>query len=360
MNSSTPHEVFTKELLSWYQIYHRELPWRDTKDPYKIWLSEIILQQTRVSQGLPYYQRFVAAYPRVEDLAQAPLQHVMRLWQGLGYYSRAKNLHKCALMVMQQHEGRFPRAYQDLLKLPGIGDYTASAIASFAYSQAEPVVDGNVFRVISRVFGITSDITKPAVRKEFKQAARELMPATAPDTFNQAIMEFGALQCTPKKPGCRECPFGETCHALNHNLVNDLPVKSKKTKTRDRFFNYFLVRYQDQLLMKERTAKDIWQGLFDFLLLEQDTSYEPMASLEQHLPGADFMSKATVSEPSPVYRHKLSHQHIHARFTEIELLHERQVQAWKEVFDLQQFEVEEVQKLPKPILIDNYLKAVIF
>ncbi len=360
MNSKTPHKAFAKELLLWYKIYHRELPWRNTKDPYKIWLSEIILQQTRVAQGLPYYQRFVAAYPSVEDLARAPLQEVMRLWQGLGYYSRARNLHKCALMVVQQHEGRFPKAYKDLLKLPGIGDYTASAIASFAYLQAEPVVDGNVFRVISRVFGITADIAKPAVRKEFKQVARELMPATAPDTFNQAIMEFGALQCTPKQPGCQMCPFRENCYALHHSLVNDLPVKSKKAKTRDRFFNYYLVRYQDQLLMKERTDKDIWQGLFDFLLLEQDTSHEPMASLEQHLPGADFMSKASVSEPSPVYRHQLSHQHIYARFTEIELLHEPQVHAWKEAFKLQQFEVEEVQKLPKPILIDNYLKAVIF
>ena len=354
------HSVFTQELLSWYNQHRRDLPWRDTKDPYRIWLSEIILQQTRVAQGLPYYRRFLEAYPALQNLAEAPLQEVLRLWQGLGYYSRARNLHRCARTIVNDFGGQFPKEYGQLLTLPGIGDYTASAIASFAFGQREPVVDGNVFRVISRVFGIESDIAKPATRRQFKELGRQLISEEHPDKFNQAIMEFGALQCTPRQPACHLCPFHASCYAYQNKIVHQLPRKSKRTTTRSRYFNYYLVRYQDRILMKERTTKDIWQGLFDFLLLESGQHQSPLNGLETCMPDASLMHETAVMEPSDTYRHKLTHQDIYARFTEVKLQNAAQLKSWMEAFELEEFHLQEIAQLPKPILIDKYLKAVIF
>ena len=313
-----------------------------------------------MAQGLPYYERFLEAYPTLEHLAKAPLQEVLRLWQGLGYYSRARNLHRCARTLVEEFGGRFPQNYRELLKLPGIGDYTASAIASFAFGKSEPVVDGNVFRVIARVFGVESDIAKASTRKEFKALCRQLISKDHPDTFNQAVMEFGALQCTPKQPACVTCVLRENCLAHQQQRVHQLPVKLKRQTIRDRFFNYYLVRCQDSILMKERRDKDIWQGLFDFMLLEEGRDQTPLNGLEASIPDASLMAATTVMEPSEIYKHKLSHQHIHARFTEVLLADKDQLKIWMEAFELEEFRLEEITQLPKPILIDNYLKAVIF
>ena len=231
---------FSNSLIKWYLQNKRDLPWRNTIDPYFIWLSEIMLQQTRVAQGMPYFFAFTEAFPTVFDLAKASEQEVLKLWQGLGYYSRARNLHKTAQYVAFELDGKFPDNYKALLSLKGVGDYTAAAIASFSYNEVVPVVDGNVFRVLSRVFDIEADISQPASKKIFQELAMELMPKDHPAIFNQAIMEFGALQCVPKNPDCTICVMNDGCLALKMDKVNQLPVKLKKTKVTNRFFNYFI------------------------------------------------------------------------------------------------------------------------
>ena len=225
---------FSDKLVKWYLDNKRSLPWRDTNDPYKIWLSEVILQQTRVIQGLPYYQQFVETYPSVKDLAAAPEQEVLRLWQGLGYYTRARNLHKCAKVLATQYECAFPKTYEALQKLPGIGQYTAAAIASFAFNQAVAVVDGNVFRVLSRLFGIDSAINSPEGKYQFTELANHLLSKKDPALHNQAVMEFGALCCTPSNPKCSECPFNRSCLAYNNDLTSLVPVKVKSKAARKR------------------------------------------------------------------------------------------------------------------------------
>ena len=224
--------VFSKRLKQWYLQNKRELPWRSTQDPYKIWLSEIIMQQTRVEQGLPYYLRFTEAYPNVHSLANAPEQEVLKLWQGLGYYSRARNLHTTAIRVSKELDGNFPDHYKELKTLKGVGDYTASAIASFCFNEPVAVVDGNVYRVLSRVFGVETPINSTQGIKEFKALAQELIDHKDPATFNQAIMEFGAIQCKPQNPLCETCPFNDVCLALKNDQIKELPVKIKKTKIR--------------------------------------------------------------------------------------------------------------------------------
>src|SRR6185369_7763226 len=219
-------DFFSSMIIDWYHANHRNLPWRATIDPYKIWLSEVMLQQTRVAQGLPYYERFVCSFPTVFDLAMATEQNVLRLWQGLGYYSRARNLHRCAKEVVEKFNGHFPNSFNELSKLPGIGDYTAAAIASIAFRQPVAVVDGNVYRVLARVFGIEKDITSGEGKKHFFSFANELINKERPDLFNQAVMEFGALHCVPKKPKCGECIFSKSCEANQRNLQAVLPIKS--------------------------------------------------------------------------------------------------------------------------------------
>ena len=259
---------FAETLLNWYQRHKRNLPWRETTDAYAIWLSEVILQQTRVAQGLPYYLKFIEAYPTVQYLAAAPEDEVLRLWQGLGYYSRARNMHFTAKQVVQEYNGQFPSSYHELQKLKGVGSYTAAAVASFAFKEKVAVLDGNVFRVLSRVFGISDDIAAPASRKVFQQLADSLIPEQAPDTFNQAIMEFGAIQCTPVMPDCMFCPLQTSCFAFNRGLVQELPVKSKAKAVRPRFFHYLVFEWQGSYFMRKRLAGDIWQGLYDFYLYE--------------------------------------------------------------------------------------------
>ena len=351
---------FTSTLISWYQEHKRDLPWRDTRDPYKIWLSEIILQQTRVAQGTPYYFSFLETYPTVQDLAQASEQEVLRLWQGLGYYSRARNLHKCAKTIVDKYHGGFPSSYQELVKLPGIGDYTASAIASFAFQQPTPAVDGNVFRVLSRIFGVAEDITKQKTRKVFRDLSYSLISQTSPDTYNQALMEFGAIQCTPLAPKCNTCPFQSECVAFQTGKQQEFPVKSKRVKVRNRYFYYLVLKSDAGLLMKPRESKDIWQGLYDFFLIEPSKKSDPYHLLSDYLPQGANLEQLRIEDPTAPYLHKLTHQHIHATFIPIELRDQAMVKLCKEKLFLEEFDLSEIPQLPKPILIDNYLKADIF
>lgn len=258
-------------LLAWYHQNMRILPWRATNDPYFIWLSEIILQQTRVQQGLPYYLKFVNNYPTVRDLAAASEDEVLKVWQGLGYYSRARNLHATAIFVTEQLDGVFPNSYEGLLKLKGVGDYTASAIASFAFNQNVAVLDGNVFRVLARIFNVDKDIADASNRKYFKELANNFLDQQNASTFNQAIMEFGALQCTPA-PNCFSCPIINYCQAYDANRVTELPVKLKKVKVTDVYLHYLVLRYKNEVFIKQRGANGIWKQLFEFILFETNSS----------------------------------------------------------------------------------------
>ncbi len=349
------------KLIDWYLRNHRDLPWRQSRDPYRIWLSEIILQQTRVQQGLPYYQRFIEAYPSVQALAAAPEQEVLRLWQGLGYYRRARNLHACARQVVEQHSGIFPQSYEVLQKLPGIGKYTAAAIASFAFQKAVPVVDGNVYRVLARLYGETTDIASPGAFKVFFNIGEQLIDRQQPDTFNQAIMEFGALHCTPLKPLCLYCPLQQQCWAFAHSQQHVLPVKSKKAAVRFRYFHYLVIVSADgKMLMRARPAGDIWQGLYDFYLLESAlTLHEEPEALEEDPLLQELLRLQPMYEASPAYSHQLTHQRLHVRFFLFKLA-EKQLR--KLVFppEFVWFSPSEAEQIPKPVLIQNYLKDVRF
>lgn len=313
---------FTNSLMQWYLQNKRDLPWRKTVNPYKIWLSEIMLQQTRVAQGTPYFFSFIKAFPTVFDLAAANEEQVLKLWQGLGYYSRARNLHKTAQYVANELSGVFPDNYNDLLKLKGVGEYTAAAIASFSYNEAVPVVDGNVFRVLSRYFDVETDIASASAKKEFAALAFELMPKHNPGVFNQAIMEFGALQCVPKSPNCGICVFNTSCAALQKKKVDQLPVKSKKLKVRNRFFNYLVVSDDNEnTIIQKRIAKGIWHNLYEFPLIETERveDFDCIANLIQ----SDFFKGneiVGISESNPeTIIHKLSHQHLHIKFWKIKV-----------------------------------------
>jgi len=351
-------KVFANQLINWYEHHKRDLPWRNTTDPYKIWLSEIVLQQTRVAQGLPYYEAFVNQYPTVFDLAEASETEVLRLWQGLGYYSRARNLHACAQTVVKDHNGKFPQDFEGLLKLKGIGRYTAAAIASFAFEQPNAVVDGNVYRVLSRIFGMENDISSTNGPKIFESKANELLDPARPSSFNQAIMEFGAIQCSPKSPSCVLCPFSSTCFAYNHNCIDVLPVKTKKVKVSKRYFTYVVFRAGDLFCLKERGKKDVWQGLYDFHLLEakEIQDIENVISLLNEL-GLRNCELGTLSK---IYEHVLTHQRIFANFVEVKLPHDQMEQLLKITDQLSLYSIEQIRELPKPVLISKYLEDHIF
>jgi len=341
---------FSDKLVKWYELNKRDLPWRATSDPYKIWLSEIILQQTRVNQGLPYYLRFIEKYPNVGDLAAASQQDVLRLWQGLGYYSRARNLHECAKQVVANYGSVFPDNYQALKKLKGIGDYTAAAIASIAYQENVAVVDGNVFRVLSRVFGIDAPIDSTEGKKKFATLANELIDSRQPDLYNQAVMEFGALHCTPKNPNCDDCILGSGCFASQRQMQDFLPVKLKKTVVRDRYFYYFVVQKGDSYLMKKRTEKDIWQGLFDFFMLEESKPAKIEQLIERFNTIYCLQLQADDYVISDTYKHILSHQIIHAKFIFLKGVSNNFLQ---EPFAF--YTTEKIEDLPKPVLITRFL-----
>ena len=309
--------IFSKVLIQWYLQNKRDLPWRNTTNPYPIWLSEIMLQQTRVAQGMPYFLSFTTAFPTVFDLAEASEEQVLKLWQGLGYYSRARNLHKTAQYVATELSGVFPETYIDLLKLKGVGEYTAAAIASFSYNEAVPVVDGNVFRVLSRYFDVETDIAQASAKKEFADLAFEVMPKDNPAIFNQAIMEFGALQCVPKSPDCSICIFNESCAALQKNKVDQLPVKVKKLKVRNRYFNYLVLEDETgNTIVQKRTDKGIWHNLYEFPLIETERE-EDFDAVTVHLQTNfrdHYQVKSLLEYNEKSILHKLSHQHLHIKF----------------------------------------------
>ena len=340
-------QPLSKQLLAWYPAHARDLPWRQTTDPYVIWLSEIILQQTRVAQGLPYFHKLLAAFPTVEALAAAEESVLFRNWQGLGYYSRARNLHKTAKLIVDQHHGVFPTTYQDLLQLPGVGPYTAAAIASFAFGEAAPVVDGNVFRILSRYFGIETDIMHASARKEFTGIAQGLIPHAQPATFNQAIMEFGSLQCSPV-PNCADCPLRISCNAFATKRTQFLPIKSKSKAPRNRYFNYVVVVQQDKFLVRIRTEKDIWQGLWEFVMHE--TAHVADAH-EAFGPYADWLDLPMTELKAPA-KHLLSHQRIFFFFFLIQVPDNMHLAIPS---DFQWMDAHEFENCGKPVLLLNLI-----
>jgi A/G-specific adenine glycosylase len=342
---------FSQILLSWYVKNRRELPWRQTRDPYKIWLSEVILQQTRVNQGLPYYLAFIKKYPDVKKLASAPEDEVLKLWQGLGYYSRARNLHGAAKMVVKDFGGKFPENFEGLRKLKGIGDYTAAAIASISFNERKAVVDGNVYRVLSRIFGIENAIDSTEGKKIFSKLADELISAKFPADHNQAIMEFGALQCVPKNPDCENCPFVLHCYAQKKKSVHLLPVKAKKTKVTDRFFYYLVMHHQGHIYLKQRAEKDIWKGLFDFPLIETKIKLSEKKLMQSKEWKAVFgEEKIVVKNFSGEIKHILSHRKLHVRFIEIELSRKLKRKDWLYIKE------KELKKYAVPVVIANYIR----
>ena len=330
---------------------HRPLPWRATTDPYYVWLSEVILQQTRVRQGLPYYQQFIETYPAVTDLADASEQEVLRLWQGLGYYTRARNLHKCAKEVVSRHGGVFPQTSRELERLPGIGQYTAAAIASFSYGEVAAVLDGNVFRVLSRLFGIDTPINSPEGKRVFSTLAAELISRENPALHNQGVMEFGAMLCTPANPKCDVCPFKGSCVAFNRGLINDLPMKIPARKSRKRYFFYLVIKKDDSLLMRKREGKDIWHGLFDFALIEKSTAVKP-EKLITETEHRELIENATTVRISKSYKHILTHQTIHCRF----ILMEAKPSFLTTGEDMSFYNPDQIARLPKPALITRFLQ----
>jgi A/G-specific adenine glycosylase len=339
---------FSEKIVEWYQRNRRELPWRETIEPYKIWLSEIILQQTRVSQGLPYYETFVKKYPTVQALAAASEQDVLRTWQGLGYYSRARNLHKCAKHVADKLQGKFPSTFAELLELPGVGEYTAAAIASFAFRQKIAVVDGNVFRVLARVYGIDTAINSPEGKKIFAILANELISEQRPDLHNQAMMEFGAIHCTPKNPACDSCIFKRTCVAYRGDIQESLPVKLKSKESKKRYFFYFVYEKRKKLLMRMRSGKDIWTGLYDFELVETSRPAKPEKILSGKW-GKNGTAYKNVTV-TPVYKHVLTHQTIFSTFIIVK-------DATPQKLDNGRFySLREIGDLPKPVLVSRFLK----
>lgn len=352
---------FSEKIIAWYEDNQRDLPWRKTQDPYIIWLSEVILQQTRVAQGLPYFYKFVDAFPTVQHFANATEEEVLRLWQGLGYYTRARNMHATAKQVVELYGGIFPVSYKELTNLKGVGPYTAAAIASFAYNEVVPVVDGNVFRVLARVFGMETDIASSKARNTFTQVAAELIPAAKPASFNQAIMEFGALQCTPKNPNCLFCPLQTLCYAFQHQAQYDFPVKLGKTKVRERYLNYFAIEKQEgQYLLKKRTSGDVWEGLYDFYLVEVAESNEGkmLDELNDELI-SKFLKAGELIEFIHSKKHVLSHQKIHANFWRVSPQYKKSQGLFNTLPPhYTWYTLDTIEKLPKSILTDTFFKKL--
>ena len=338
----------SKLLTAWYKNNKRDLPWRHTTDPYKIWLSEVILQQTQVIQGLNYYLKFIENFPTVADLAKAPEDKVMSLWQGLGYYSRARNLHHASKEIYKNYKGVFPNTYNEIKALKGIGDYTAAAVSSFAFKLPYAVVDGNVYRVLARVFETDTPINSSEGKKEFQLLADELLNKNKPDIHNSAIMELGALVCKPQNPQCSICPINLHCLAFQNQTVLNFPVKTKKTKIRDRYFNYLVFNYKEQLFIKKRISKDTWQNLYEFYLIESDKeiSTEELF-LNEFL--KKLKKKTIILSITKLPKHILSHQHIYSTFYELEL---------NEAINLEGFvkvKKSDLHKYGTPQLIQKYL-----
>lgn len=342
---------FQSEIVKWYLKNKRELPWRDTTDPYVIWLSEIILQQTRVEQGKPYFLKFLAHYPTVKDFANAAEEQVLKLWQGLGYYSRGRNMLFTARYVVEHYGGVFPTSYDELVKLKGVGSYTAAAISSFSSNERKAVVDGNVYRVLARYFGIEEPINSNAGQKMFANLAQELIADQEPSVYNQAMMEFGALQCKPKSPLCAQCPIRIGCFAFKHKKVEQLPIKLKKVKIRKRWFNYFVGITNDEILTKQRMPGDVWQHLYDFPLIETHG--------ETSLSDADFLAKTQelfgkqlelrVLESK---KHILTHQIIYVQFFAID----NYIVNFNQHTEIKSVKLTTFKQLPHPKIIGDFVE----
>lgn len=341
--------IFSKTLNGWYSINKRDLPWRQTKTPYNIWLSEIILQQTQIKQGLPYYEAFLKKFPTVFDLAKAEEQDVLKLWQGLGYYSRARNIHATAKYIVSELDGVFPNTYTGLLKLKGVGDYTASAMASICFNEPTAVVDGNVYRVLARYFGVETPINNSKGIKEFKTLAQELIDHENPADYNQAIMEFGAVQCKPQNPDCSVCPFNNTCFAFSKNQIQQLPVKIKAEKAKKKYFNFLvIISKEERTILEKREGKGIWQNLYQFPLIETSRSVN-LDEFPSFLNNHDILK--SLNFELSLYNqeaivHKLSHQHLYTKFW-ILTTHDSLTDG---------ITFNEIHKYPVPLLIENFIK----
>jgi len=346
--------IFSKTLTHWYSNNKRNLPWRETNNPYYIWLSEVILQQTQVKQGLPYYVAFVSKFPTVFELAKADESDVLKLWQGLGYYSSARNLHASAKYVANELKGKFPDNYMDLLELKGVGDYTASAIASICFNEPTAVVDGNVYRVLSRYFGIDTPINSSKGTKEFKALAQELIDKKHPAEFNQAIMEFGATQCKPKNPYCHICPFNEGCLAFNNNRIAELPVKIKSAKAKKKHFNFLVFISEDnKTILEKRESKGIWQNLYQFPLIETEKNANDIEGFNNFLENHDLLKgisfELSLYNKEPIL-HKLSHQHLYTQFWVVNV----------EKLPTEGVSIGKVREFAVPILIGNFIESFNF
>lgn len=339
-----------KEIIKWYRLNKRDLPWRNTTDAYTIWLSEIILQQTRVEQGLPYFNKFLENFPSIQDFAAASEIQVLKLWQGLGYYSRGRNMLFTAKQVIDLHQGVFPVHYNQLIKLKGIGEYTAAAISSFSNNEAKAVLDGNVFRVLARYFGIEEPINSTIGKKIFTELAQSLIIDQKPSLYNQAIMEFGALQCKPKLPLCSTCPLQLDCYALKNNKINLLPVKLKKVKVKERWFNYFVGIKDGRILTNQRYAGDIWQQMFDFPLIETAAKVQEDDSDFMRSVKSNFGEQVKISKIVEK-KHLLTHQIIYVQFFALEnyMINFNQRTEIKSVL------LEDFEGLPHPKVISDFI-----
>jgi A/G-specific adenine glycosylase len=340
---------FSDEITQWYHHNKRDLPWRNTTDAYVIWLSEIILQQTRVEQGMPYFYRFLERYPNVAAFAAANEDDILKLWQGLGYYSRGRNMLTTARLVNEQYKGLFPNQYEQLIKLKGIGEYTAAAISSFAANEAKAVVDGNVYRVLARYFGISEPINSTKGKKLFQETANSILNHDHAGLHNQAMMELGAIICKPKKPACGICPVNTGCYAFLNNATGQLPVKLKTVKVRERYLNYILITDGDKVLMNKRGMKDIWANMYDLPLIETSEMLDPYEVLQLRETVELFGSDAEIMEVSPPLTHILTHQRLKVNFI---ILKSKGIKLKQEWFYT---EVENLKNLAMPQIIFIFL-----
>lgn len=349
---------FSKKIIDWYVANKRDLPWRNTSNPYFIWISEVILQQTRVNQGMSYYKDFINIYPNISLLAKASEDKILKVWEGLGYYSRARNMHTAAKQIIKEYEGKFPTSYDSLIKLKGIGEYTAAAIASIAYSKPHAVVDGNVYRVLSRVYNIATPINTSKGKKEFYALANEILDKKNPGIHNQAIMELGAIICTPQKPSCNNCCIQEHCYAYMAGKQDELPVKLKKAGVKKRYFFYFFMHSKNKFIIQKRTNKDIWQGLYELPLIETEEALEIEEVILQWKKKMRVNKHVfTIKNISPLYTHKLTHQTIYAHFINIEMKELSKLCTENSTIAITN---KNIQHYAFPILIINYLNSCNF
>jgi A/G-specific adenine glycosylase len=348
--------LFRKILLLWYNSHKRDLPWRKNLNPYNVWISEIVLQQTRINQGIHYYNRFIDKYPDNLSLASANEEEVLKMWQGLGYYTRARNLHFASKQILNEFNGTFPNNFSELKKLKGVGEYTAAAIASIVFNEPVAAIDGNVYRVLARLFAIDLPANSASGKNYFKKMANDLIDPNLPGDFNQAMMEFGALQCVPANPDCSICPFRNECAAFRIDSVSKFPIKKRTPKIKDRFFHYFIIEQGQSVLFKQRTGEDIWKNMYDFPLLETNNPLTPEELMHTESWKHFFNNKkVTIIKQSEEISHLLSHQRIHARFYHLLPDSFENMQSHYFLIDK-----KDISSLPVPKIIESYLLKLDF